>query len=194
MRSSGGNLKAIAHRGALLVKPSVGAQREVVDLHDDAVDLVGQIVAMLLPALAEVVDRRSSCTTVISGLTGRPSSRSQAACRGGCERRRALDLAELVAPERELAAGGDRRDPSAAATRPRCCAGWRTRAGPLRPGLVDALEDGERHVDLAPHLDDARRALRSRLGIDSMARTLAVTSSPTRPSPRVAACTSRPPS
>ena len=35
-----------------------GAQRQVVDLHHDAVDLVGQIVAVLLPALAELVAPR----------------------------------------------------------------------------------------------------------------------------------------
>ena len=51
--SSGGNLYAIAQRGALLVKPISARWREVVDLHDHAVDLVAERVPLLLHAVAE---------------------------------------------------------------------------------------------------------------------------------------------
>lgn len=56
--SSGGNLKAMAQRGALAVKPSSAWMGEVVDLHDDAVDVVIKVTAMLQRVLAEFVHRR----------------------------------------------------------------------------------------------------------------------------------------
>ena len=51
--SSGGNLYAIAQRGALLVKPDLVALREVVDLHDRAVDLVAERVAAAPPSRSQ---------------------------------------------------------------------------------------------------------------------------------------------
>ncbi len=88
----------------------LGAGGEVGDLHDGAVDLVGQIVAVLLPALAEghhVVDvveradlgvhREAELAEKLEGLLV------------AGHRRSALDLAELVGPQRQLAPGGDRR-------------------------------------------------------------------------------------
>ena len=97
----------MAHRGALDVKPSSLAQGEVVDLHHHAVDLVGEVVAVLLPVQAvrvDLVERRRR--RVISGFTGKPERRAGTrASRGGVASvGTAHDLAELVAPERQLAA------------------------------------------------------------------------------------------
>ena len=47
VRSSGGNLKAMAQRGAREVAPSRACRAEVVDLGHHAVDLVGQVVPLL---------------------------------------------------------------------------------------------------------------------------------------------------
>ena len=57
VRSSGGSLNAIAQRGALAVVPERLLHREVVDLHHDAVDLVGELVAVLDPVTTELVHR-----------------------------------------------------------------------------------------------------------------------------------------
>ena len=60
VRSSGGNLNAMAHRGALDVAPRTRVQGQVVDLGDHAVDLVGQRVALLLE-LAAPHERPRGC-------------------------------------------------------------------------------------------------------------------------------------
>ena len=54
---------------------------------------------------------------------------------------------------------------------------------------------GDRHVDLAPHLEDLGQRSDGRVeasGMAAMVAMLAVTSSPVVPSPRVAAWTNRP--
>ena len=53
LTSSGGYLYAIAQRGDFEVAPEPALQREVVDLDDDAVDLVLDVVAVLTPMLDE---------------------------------------------------------------------------------------------------------------------------------------------
>ena len=67
---------------------------------------------------------------------------------------------------------------------------------PGRPlPLVERQEGGLGHVDLAAHLADlGHPAPRSCCGMSASVRTLAVTSSPSVPSPRVAPRTSAPPS
>ncbi len=53
LTSSGGYLNAIAHRGARLVEPEPALERDVVDLHDDAVDLVGDDRVPSLPRVGD---------------------------------------------------------------------------------------------------------------------------------------------
>ena len=55
VRSSGGNLKAMAQRGACDVEAELVALAEVVDLHDDAVDLVVEVVAVVQQLVAHGV-------------------------------------------------------------------------------------------------------------------------------------------
>ena len=82
------------------VKPSRAALLDVVDLDDDAVDLVGEIVAVLLPVLAvseHVVERGERLRLRVD----REAERAQVRQRLGVarQRRTALDGAELVGPE-----------------------------------------------------------------------------------------------
>ena len=72
------------------------------------------------------------------------------------ERRAALDLAQLVGPERQLPAGGD-AGVLLAERAGRRVAGVDERAA-ARLGLppVELLERRDRHVHLAPHLDAPR--------------------------------------
>ena len=53
----GGNLKAIAQRGSRPTTPSSRCSAELVDLDDDAVDLVVELLAPLLPPVAALDDR-----------------------------------------------------------------------------------------------------------------------------------------
>ena len=114
------------------------------------------------------------------------------------ERRAADDLAELVHPERQVALRRDRCVLLAQAAG-RGVARVDEQPGAGRLGLlVHPLEAGDRQVHLAAHLEHLGHrtrfgVFRSR-GTAPIVATLAVTSSPTRPSPRVAACTYRPPS
>ena len=66
--SSGGYLNAIAQRGAREVEPEPALHRDLVDLDDDAVDLVLDVV----PVLAVVVDVALHAGQVVDDLgTGR---------------------------------------------------------------------------------------------------------------------------
>ena len=135
VRSSGGNLKAIAQRGARDVNPSCTRWREVVDLDDHAVDLVRQVVAVLLPVPGRTRRRRRRRRP--RGSPGSPGSRAsprnvERLVMAG-ELGPADHLAQLVAPEAQLAARGDRAGPSGAGCRPPRCAGWRTAAARRLP-------------------------------------------------------------
>ena len=86
----------------------LGPLVEVVDLDDCAVDLVWQVVAVLLPMHAEtqdVVERAEH----LDGRVHREATVGQERerLRMGPERRPALDGAQLIAEERELAPGRD---------------------------------------------------------------------------------------
>ena len=77
--SSGGNLYAIAHRGARDVKPISARCAEVVDLHDDAVDLVAERVPVRLHLARRTRNTASrSSNASMCGFTGKPSSSSHA--------------------------------------------------------------------------------------------------------------------
>ena len=106
------------------------------------------------------------------------------------ERGPALHRPQLVGEEAQVAAGGDLG--VLLAQRPGArVAGVGEQAQPgLALALVELLEGGQGHVDLAPHLQqpgqlDAGGAV-SRSGTSAMVRTFSVRSSPITPSPRVA--------
>ena len=97
--SSGGNLYAIAQRGARDVTPISRALAEIVDLHDDAVDLVAERVAVALPSRSQNANTPSrSSNASMCGFTGKPSAaqpRERLLVRA--QPRAALLRAELVA-------------------------------------------------------------------------------------------------
>ena len=131
--------------------------REVVDLHDDAVDLVGERVALVLPGAAVLVDgfervegadlgvhRQAEVAEHVEGLV---VARELGA---------AFDLTELVAPDRELARRGDLRVLLTQRAGRRVA---RVREEPIAGlglTLVQGVEGGDRHVHLAPHLEHLR--------------------------------------
>ena len=162
------HLDVAQHGGALLGRELVGdrpARRprrepellalvDVVDLHDDTVDLVAEVVAVLLPVLAvgeHVVERREHLHLGVHREPERAEERQRLGVRG--ERRHALDLTELVRPERQVAVGGDRRVLLAQAARRGVA---RVHEQPRARGLgrlVEPLEAGHRHVHLAADLE-----------------------------------------
>ena len=92
-------MMSLQQRGAFLGRELVGdrparrlagqaerrAQREVVDLDHDAVDLVGEVVAVLLPVLAERVRRGEVVHHGDLGVDREAElARATPACRGGC--------------------------------------------------------------------------------------------------------------
>ena len=130
---------------------------EAVDLDDDAVRLVGQLVARLAPALGEGDD----ALDVEPGLRGwaRPGSPAPRGARGrptAFDAGRAALLEEDVEPGREVAAG----------RHPRVDLAQRARTAVARVGVerqalllalrVDARELRLGHVDLAAHLERDR--------------------------------------
>ena len=133
------------------------ALREVVDLHDDAVDLPVHGVTVPFPAREVGED----AVEVSLHLAGRGNGESDVAAPGEERRvrveRDALGRTEGVAPEGERSRRGLRR--VLLAERPRGGVP-RVRERPiprLRPILVQAPERGDREVDLAAHLEERRR-------------------------------------
>ena len=108
---------------------------QLVDLHHGAVDLVVEVVAVRLPALRVARHVGEGLDLADLGVH-RDAELAEEVERVvvARERRAALDVAELVGPQRQLAAGGDRADPSGAGCRRPSCAGWRTPSGRPRPG------------------------------------------------------------
>ena len=102
---------------------------------------------------------------MISGFTGSPADRRKSSVSWWLVKRGPpIDLAELVAPHRELAAGGDVRVLLAERARRGVA---RVDEEPLAGvGLagVERLERARAHVDLAAHLQHVWRALRQALG------------------------------
>src|SRR5207244_12143312 len=88
----------------------LAALGEVVDLDDDAVDLVVEIVTVLEPVLAEPEDIVEAADLPDLGVhrePGRPQPVER--LRVATERGAALDNTDLVAEKRELAGGSDLR-------------------------------------------------------------------------------------
>ena len=191
--SCAGNLWATAQRGARDTKPSSpGGAR--VDLVDDAVDLVGQ--------------RRAARADVAGSTRGSPPRPAPPAPPA----RSAIPIARTPAAARCDGRARSRPRPGRRRTE-RCPAGalavmrgssWRRLPAAALRGLtktfspracglcIHALEAGDRHEDLAAHLEQRRRraaqpqrhaADRADVGRDVLALS---------PSPRVAACTSTP--
>ena len=113
-------------------RPEPALQRHLVDLDHDAVDLVLDVVPVLAVVVdvaphpvqvvddpAPVADRQAPAAQRLVGL-GLP-------CRRRSPRRAPMPCTTIRSGRRR----GDPRDPSAAATRRRRCAGWRT--APCRP-------------------------------------------------------------
>ena len=166
------------------------AAGEVVDLHHHAVDLVGEVVAVLLPVAAVVVHLLEGVEDrAARGSPGSPASpATPASRRGSAKVGPALDLGELVGPEAQAPAGGDRRVLLAQrAGRGVAGVGVDAAARPPPGRSLSASKAASGHVHLAPHLEQVgARPSGSRSGTSAIVRRLAVTSSPTRPSPRVA--------
>ena len=62
----------MAHRGAARGRPELSLQGELVDLDHDAVDLVVEVVAVLLPVAAEGEHLVEAVDHLVSGFTGKP--------------------------------------------------------------------------------------------------------------------------
>ena len=166
-------------------------ERPFVDLDDDAVDLVVEPLAALLPPAAAI--DHSLDTLVLGDLSlEREAGLAQPLELVGVGG--VLDppaRSDPVGPEPKRPRGGDPRIELAdraggrvARVRERRLA----RGGPL---LVELGEPRPREVDLAADLDQLR-GIFDPLGIAEIVRRLWVTSSPIRPSPRVAPRTNRP--
>ena len=134
--------------------------------------------------------RRSRRAMRVSGLTGKPRSRSQASA-SWCEcERDAVGRADARSTRATAGARPAMRRVELAQRAGRRVARVHERRQALLGALlVEAREGAPRQVDLAAHLDQRRRRRRrgsQRSGIARTVRRLAVTSSPTSPSPRVA--------
>ena len=149
------DLDVAQQRGALLGRELVGdgparrprreaeplALGEVVDLHDDTVDLVGEVVAVLLPVATERVDAVEVVDHADLGVHREPEGGEELErLVVGLERRAAHDLAELVAPEAQLARRGDRRILLAEAAGRGVARVREARLAGLRGPLVERLE------------------------------------------------------
>ena len=181
-------------------RPRGGAElalhRDLVDLDDDPVDLVLDVVPVLARVHDEGLDlldrvddpevvghRQPPCLRALVGLA-LPLQLEP------------LALADAVDEHAQLAARGDARVllPQRSGRRvARVGEGRLARLDELRVEVAERL-DREEH--LAAHLDERRHRVvgvaRARSGCRSMVRTLCVTSSPVRPSPRVSARVRRP--
>src|SRR5207248_3282963 len=148
-------------------RPTRGARREpkllllgkLVDLDDRAVDLVVEIVTVLLPLPGEGEDLLEVGQNPDLGIdrqTGLPQEVER--LRMATEPRSSLSRAELVGPEGQLAAGRDLRVLLAQRSRRRVArVGEHPPAG-LALATIELLEGGQRHVQLAPHLQHRRAA------------------------------------
>ena len=170
------------------LEAELALQGERIDFVDHAVDVVGELVALSGDAFVERYQFASAqrlCGLRCDRKTPLLQLLEQIEVRG--EIRAALlhrrDLTQAIGEKSERPLRRNGRVQLA-----HCAGGGVARVdegflAALALGLIQPLEVGTRHVDLAP---DKRK------GICRMVRMLCVTSSPTSPSPRVAACTNTP--
>ena len=154
VRSSGGNLYAIAQRGARDVKPSSSRWARSSTLMTTPSISYGEVVAVLLPVRAVRRDRLDAVEHAHLGVD-READGAEELERlvVRAERRPADHLAELVRPERQPPLGGHRRIllAQAAGRRVARVDEWALAGRDVR--LVERLEHRRRHVHLAPHLE-----------------------------------------
>ena len=102
-------------------------------------------------------------------------------------------LAPGIGEEMQRPPRRDRWDRAGAASPPPHCADWRTGAFPPPPGARSERRNrrGSYRPRRAPRRTSGGAPCNG-AGISAIVRTLAVTSSPSKPSPRVAACVSAP--
>ena len=186
---SGGNLKAIAQRGARLTIPSLACWSKRSTLTTTPSVSYGRWWRASRQRSVKSMTPSMSSPASWSGLTGKPSAASRASA-SVWSRRGVAVLDQLVEPGRQLAAG--RHGRVDLAERAGAAVPWVgvQRETGLLALLVDPRELGLGHVDLAARLERGR--LGRRAGMTAIVRRLAVTSSPVVPSPRVAPWTNRP--
>ena len=192
----------LRHRPARLARLEAEPllQRAIVDLVDDAVDVVRQRVAARRDRGVEG-DQAGRALDARVHRARRQAHRVERVEQLGLRRRHvpALHVAEAVGEEAERpprrvlrveladdAGGGVARIDEGLLV-------LRAAFDELSLPLVERLEVVAAHEDLAAHLEHRRGdALQPRLGTAAIVRTVWVTSSPVSPSPRVAAWTSTP--
>ena len=158
--SSGGNLYAIAQRGARR-DTHLRALPEVVDLHDDAVDVVAERVPVRFHPLAEpehafeIVERLD---VRVHREAERREPRERLLVRP--QPRATFFRAELIRVQREVAGRGDARVLLAQAAGGRVAGVGEQALSRLALAPVQRLERRERHEHLAPHLEQRGDVLR----------------------------------
>ena len=132
-------------------------QRPLVDLDDDAVDLVVELLAPLLPpvaALDDALDARVVLGVGIDLEAALAQPLDLVHVGGEVE---AADGADPVDPDRERPFRGQRRVELADRAGGRVARVGEGRFPGLGPALVEGFEGGDRQVDLAPHFDQLGR-------------------------------------
>ena len=161
----GRELEGDGPAGRLGRRAQLVAQGQVVHLHHDAVDLVVEVVAVLQPAHAVLVDLLQPGQALDLRVDGQAEGPDvvQGLVMGG-EGRPAPDLAELVGPQRQVASGRDRRVLLAQRAR-RGVAGVHVAGQALALlFLVERVPRRDGHVDLAPDLQHVGGVARELLG------------------------------
>ena len=134
-------------------------ERPLVDLDDDAVDLVVELVAALLPPAA-ALDHRLDVGVVAGVRVDLEAALAQPldllAVRGEVE---AAGGADAVRPDRERPFGGERRVELADRAGGGVARVGKGRLARLGAAFVQRLEVGDRQVDLAAHFDQRRGIL-----------------------------------
>ncbi len=196
LTSSGGYLNAIAQRGARRGRAEPALQRDVVDLDDDAVDLVLDVVPVLavvgdeLPHLGE---RRQHLDLVAGGQApGGQRVVGRGWVAGSKPSRAPMPWQTMPRSRVAVTRGSFCRSEPAAALRGLANIG-------LPASTIEALSRSKASTgrNTSPRTSTSAgtgtsSVPGSRWGTESMVLTLGVTSSPVRPSPRVSARTRRP--